>query len=1495
MPKRDCHVHQHTKHRRWIFCFFVLILALTVATPVLADYLGPNRTVTETTTSCKIVLRECHFSTERNEWKYKTTGSWSCSLEGKPWQAYSSNSRPCNDTLHTNGYEYWDREDVTHTQTNTYPPATINSVLQNCTLRNGWCITQPQLALNGLEPVAGHSIFMIEGTRNGQIVACYGASCTLPLLQGNNNFAYWALSSFGDSSTMGTLTANVDTQLPSISGTFTGTPGLNGWYLGPVTFTGSASDAVSGLASFTCILDGVPLVACNLLSANGEGPHTFVLNARDNAGHIQTLTRNAPIDIQNPSLNASINGTLGSNTWYTSATLNASASDPAPGSGLAGIEYNLDGSGWITFPASGTLNLPDGKHNVDLRAADKAGRTVSSSKSFWLDPAAPNLNLDSSGTSGLNGWYITSPTLSASANDDISGLELLEYNIDNNTWIAYTTPFSLSDGIHSVSVWAQDQAGLVTQVDRTYQVDTRAPQIAGSLSGTPGMNGWYISEVVVSASASDPLPGSDIDAFVYTLNGSVETAYTDPLILSDGQHTVQLSARDKAGLSHSIEQAFYVDTMPPSMTVDTALPNWVKGAITFNGTAGDQGSGLSAVEISFDSGQTWQAVAGIDSWSHLLNTADGPNGFREIRVRAVDQAGLTTEQTLNLGVDNQLPEISLPGSWLQWDTVTLNILDAHSGLSEARVEISDPKGRWPVRVIPLDPAQFPLDFKWDRRFGDDTIAEAGTYDVKVFASDQLGNSIDKSASIQVLLEILPPGPTSTQAYTATPATSSTHIATQTSSPSAAANIATTTPSPRAIPTMLVRVFGTIGSPVQTTPTPSTVSTPRATPTQSNAVDWLQSVFIPNTNTESTTEIRSPEEPTPPVSTSNSVLWGTAATAAIAAATAYVQEEKRKREEEKARQEALEARQEERREKMKEKKTAKNEEKRAQEEAWEQARLEKLNSSDSAHTEAKIARMEHEQAMLDSLKFAPPVEKPTRPTGEDKRAERKEALIEQETNSYSAKPQDWKDSYDIYMAQKAREEAARKAQEAAATQPKKKKTWLDKAWDFVDEHQTEIALGIGIVTGVAVVALTGGLALPLVAAAALAGSATLAAGATAAAMTITLNNHYDRPWQENLLTNVTVAGSAALAVSAVGFLLQAAATGIGSYCALHPSTCARVEPVFKALDVVEETWLKGKLTYQTWTGNATGAAETAFELHSEYADGGMPGNAVFKELGEQVTHLSKNAAPVIQKYGKDVIPLLIKHGDEGLALIQKFGLDGITLLQKHGNDATDLVHLDKDVLDYVLQQSDEAVAALSRWSAADLRDHGLELALRAQKDADVLADVKKLTALGPINPDKLTDKQKELIDKIAVNSTQYADNGQVVLGKWIDIDSGFVETAKDTGSVHYNPHPDMWNMLGNLGKANQEEAAWLINKQVVQKGIDKGQPFEYTLNGVPSNILDNEHAAVEAIFSGKSEAEIKEVVELEYMPIRMKELQELQKVGYELTFDEVTNSYILMLP
>ena len=210
------------------------------------------------------------------------------------------------------------------------------------------------------------------------------------------------------------------------------------------------------------------------------------------------------------------------------------------------------------------------------------------------------------------------------------------------------------------------------------------------------------------------------------------------------------------------------------------------------------------------------------------------------------------------------------------------------------------------------------------------------------------------------------------------------------------------------------------------------------------------------------------------------------------------------------------------------------------------------------------------------------------------------------------------------------------------------------------------------------------------------------------------------------------------------------------------------------------------------------------------------------------------------------------------------------------------------------KSPEALQALAGWSAKDLRLHGSDLALRAQDDANALTNVRKLIDSGPIDPKNLTDEQKALIDAIAQYSTQYADHGQVVLGKWVDYGDGFVEAARETGSAHYNPHPDMWNMFGEL-KEKRDEVAWLVNQQVVQTGISKNLPFEYSLNGIPVEKIKREQQAIEALFSGAPDSEIIGVLKTDYLPVRIKELQELHKAGYQFTFDEITNSFLLIRP
>ena len=192
--------------RKPVFILITLIIMLAIATPVLADYLGPDRVTTES----HVETVDYGVWAETGNKCFSGSGFPSdciiCEWEGSPGNA-------CGTADYS--YRLGSRSDVI-TTTITLPPATISGTLKNCILQNGWCVTAPELFLNSKEPLSGYSILTIEGTLNGEVFACVNPSCNVPLNEGNNNFAYWAISSWGDSSKKGTFAQKVDTPLLAI-------------------------------------------------------------------------------------------------------------------------------------------------------------------------------------------------------------------------------------------------------------------------------------------------------------------------------------------------------------------------------------------------------------------------------------------------------------------------------------------------------------------------------------------------------------------------------------------------------------------------------------------------------------------------------------------------------------------------------------------------------------------------------------------------------------------------------------------------------------------------------------------------------------------------------------------------------------------------------------------------------------------------------------------------------------------------------------------------------------------------------------------------------------------------------------------------------------------------------------------------------------------------------------------------------------------------------
>src|SRR5439155_1105140 len=177
-------------------------------------------------------------------------------------------------------------------------------------------------------------------------------------------------------------------------------------------------------------------------------------------------------------------------------------------------------------------------HLVEYNATDNAGLTeTTNSLTVKVDTVAPVTTASLSGTPGSNGWFVSAVTVYLNATDATSGVSNITYRIDGGPWRAYAGPFVLADGVHLIEYHATDVAGLVELTkSRTVSIDTVPPTTTATLSGTAGANGWFVSAVTVTLSATDATSG--VTNISYQIDGGIWLVYAGPFVVGQGVQTV---------------------------------------------------------------------------------------------------------------------------------------------------------------------------------------------------------------------------------------------------------------------------------------------------------------------------------------------------------------------------------------------------------------------------------------------------------------------------------------------------------------------------------------------------------------------------------------------------------------------------------------------------------------------------------------------------------------------------------------------------------------------------------------------------------------------------------------------------------------------------------------------------------------------------------------------------------------------------------------------
>ncbi|GAB3498931.1 OmpL47-type beta-barrel domain-containing protein [Amycolatopsis cihanbeyliensis] len=358
-----------------------------------------------------------------------------------------------------------------------------------------------------------------------------------------------------------------DTTPPEVTAEVTGDQDGEGNYVGSATVALDAQDTGSGVDSVEYEVDDTGFQPyTGPVQITEPGDHTVQYRATDMAGNTSEpgsvpfrVVEPDPGDTTPPEVTAEVTGDQDSEGNYIgSATVTLDAQDT--GSGVQGIEYDLDERGFQPYTEPVTVQ-GNGDHTVAYRATDHSGNTSADGSVIVTiveadpgDTTPPEVTAEVTGDQDSEGNYVGAATVTLAADDAGSGVESVQYALDDGSFGPYDEPFEVTEpGEHAVRYRATDNAGNVSDIGSvTFTVveadpgDTTPPEVTAQVVGQQDAQWNYVDTATVSLSASDP--GSGVRFLRYSLDGGSYTAYGEPFeVTGPGTHTVLYHATDQAG------------------------------------------------------------------------------------------------------------------------------------------------------------------------------------------------------------------------------------------------------------------------------------------------------------------------------------------------------------------------------------------------------------------------------------------------------------------------------------------------------------------------------------------------------------------------------------------------------------------------------------------------------------------------------------------------------------------------------------------------------------------------------------------------------------------------------------------------------------------------------------------------------------------------------------------------------------------------------------
>ncbi|HKI53041.1 MAG TPA: Ig-like domain repeat protein, partial [Anaerolineales bacterium] len=289
---------------------------------------------------------------------------------------------------------------------------------------------------------------------------------------------------------------------------------------------------------------------------------------------------------------------------------------------------------------------------------------------------------------GSNGWCTGNATLNLTASDPQNYTLTISGNIGGTPFTCAAGKIcnkALPDGNGTIAYTVvASQSGKTASGSTTWKRDTKAPVVTPVVPSPTGSNGWFVaSPVSVSVNGSDALSG--LASAELSVNGGAWQSNAS--LTTDGVHSLNFKAVDKAGNVYTVAGTVSIDQIAPDVSVNvlgtTGSNGWYVSQTTVTADATDAMSGVASILISDNGGAGHAGPVILDGGAHNLT------------ITATDNAGNRKSVSRSVYVDIESPSItpSITGSsgsngwYVSVVDVSASAADAVSGV-QGDVEVS---------------------------------------------------------------------------------------------------------------------------------------------------------------------------------------------------------------------------------------------------------------------------------------------------------------------------------------------------------------------------------------------------------------------------------------------------------------------------------------------------------------------------------------------------------------------------------------------------------------------------------------------------------------------------------------------------------------------------------------------------------------------------------------------------------------------------------------